>query len=443
MNGIGRIDEPTDLEEVGRYIRVKGWGITEDSEKMRLLLDEIILGEVNPFIDRKDVKKAFPNIKISGAIGFDQVFPMPELSPGSHVLSLKSVNDQAAQVLCSREIKYNDKIEHALSLVGVEMSRTCNFHCDMCPAHSQEARYLKKKMLADDELIEKIIPLLRSRKYRIKRVAAGAIWGEPLMNRKYFENTERIVNAYPSAFVVITTNGSFLTESNIERILNSGYIRQIAVSVDAGTRETYESIRKGGRWEILIQNLSRLIKEKEKRGLNRSAISTNFVVMKSNLRELPLYIRKMAGLGVNDIGAVNVHNVYSSDRNQGMFDLPWKVNDLAVEREQIVREALSIDLPEGVSLHLPSFVPDKQSAECSFNGASSMLIGIEGEVFPCCVIQSLNYEGRAEAESMGNVFEEELESIWNSRQFINFRLKMLKGEVPNPICLGCPFFYGM
>jgi wyosine [tRNA(Phe)-imidazoG37] synthetase (radical SAM superfamily) len=43
----------------------------------------------------------------------------------------------------------------------------------------------------------------------------------------------------------LTTNGSFLTPENIERV-DIKNLRQITVSVDAGTKQTYERIRKGG-----------------------------------------------------------------------------------------------------------------------------------------------------------------------------------------------------
>jgi radical SAM protein with 4Fe4S-binding SPASM domain len=217
----------------------------------------------------------------------------------------------------------------------------------------------------------------------------------------------------------------------------------VAVSVDAGKKETYESIRQGGKWEVLVENISKLVKERQARGLNRPLITTNFVVMKDNFEELPMYVREMASLHVDVVAVVNAHNVYSSDRNQGIFDLPGKPNEVAEKREEMIRKVLSIRLPRGTSILLPAFKPRKQLPECSLDAASSILVGIEGEVYPCCVIESLDYEGVAEAKSMGNVFRDELENIWNSKQFVDFRAKMLTGQAPSPICLNCPFFYDM
>ena len=60
----------------------------------------------------------------------------------------------------------------------------------------------------------------------------------------------------------------------------------LLVSIDAATRETYEKIRVGGRWEALLRSLS-LIKENRHRF---HPVSINMTVMRSNYREIPKFI---------------------------------------------------------------------------------------------------------------------------------------------------------
>jgi radical SAM protein with 4Fe4S-binding SPASM domain len=313
----------------------------------------------------------------------------------------------------------------------------------MCPAHSEKSRYIRKKLLADDSLIDNILPFLNNFNYTIKNIQAGAVWGEPLIDDKYFSNNEKLMRACPNASLYLTTNGSLLTSDNIEKILSKKYIKRIGVSVDAGNKETYEQIRKGGKWDTLLHNLSMIIERKKQQRVNTPVILTNFVIMKSNFKELPQYIKKMGKLGVDVISAVNPHNCYSTDSNSGIFDLPFKINNFAAERKLVLEQAMCIKLPKNTLLNLPSFTPRKESAECSFNGASRVIIGIEGEVYPCCVHQSLDYEGNQEAKPMGNVYEEKLESILKEKRFLDFRHKMLRGQSPSTICSNCPFFYGM
>jgi len=61
------------------------------------------------------------------------------------------------------------------------------------------------------------------------------------------------------------------------------------------------------------------------------------------------------------------------------------------------------------------FKPNKTSVERSLK-MQLLLVGIEGDVYPCCVLVSLDYEG-AEAQPMGNIFEDELDFIWNSERY--------------------------
>ncbi len=470
-------DDPAENEKIGRFIRVKGWVISENQRRIKLFIDNIPLGEILPFIYRSDVRATHPNMKISEPIGFDQVFTLPKLSTGFHTIFLKSIScrpivenffvqikksapwlelfplnliervgvreNRYIKSIYSHRINHHPRYDNIIRGIGIEMSRMCNFHCTMCPAHFEKSQYIKKKLIADDALIDRVIPFLENFSYTIRNIEAGATWGEPLMNERYFLNNEKVMNTCPNASLIITTNGSLLTSMNIEKILNAEYIKRIAISVDAGNKETYEKIRKGGKWDTLLHNLSNLIEKKKQLKLNRPIIHTNFVIMKSNFKELPQYVKTMGKLGVDIIGIVNAHNCYSSDSGEGIFDLPSKINNLSTERELVLREAKSIKLSENTVLNLPSFKPKKKSAECSFFGASRMIIGIEGEVYPCCVIQSLDYEGNEEVKPMGNVFDEELESIWKKERFLNFRLKMLRGQSPSPICINCPFFYNM
>jgi len=441
LNSLAQIDEPLDLEEVGKIIRVKGWAIKSDTETLGIYLDDILLGTVDPFIDRTDVSKGFPGI--SKPTGFDQVVSVPEVPDGRlHSLTIRSDDDHSSRTLSLRRVKYGD-FDSLLRIAVIDMSRMCNFHCEMCPAHSSKANHRSGRLIADQSLINAVLPLLKNPRYRIRRIGASAIWGEPLMNPMYFQNTEKIASTCPEASVSLYTNGSFLTESNITRLLDLECTKSITVSFDAGTKENYERIRKGGRWETVIRNLSALIGERRRRGKKIPTISTNFVVMKDNFRELPVYVKRMADLGVDVIGAVNAHSLYSSDMDQGVFDMPWRTNDVAEERERVLQEVRAIELPPGVSLGFPSFVPTRKSAECSFEGASRVLVDIDGDVYPCCVIQSLNYEGHPDARPMGNILKENIESILASRQFTDFRLKMLQREAPTSICSRCPFFYGM
>ena len=82
----------------------------------------------------------------------------------------------------------------------------------------------------------------------------------------------------------ITTNGLLL-----RKVIENSSIRQaisiFSVSVDAGTKEVYEDVRRPGKWSVLLENLLWL---SENRG--KSAVLLNFVLQNKNFKDLPAFV---------------------------------------------------------------------------------------------------------------------------------------------------------
>jgi MoaA/NifB/PqqE/SkfB family radical SAM enzyme len=77
------------------------------------------------------------------------------------------------------------------------------------------------------------------------------------------------------------TNGLLLTEEMWNKLSHiHDLIHSIEISVDAATKETYEKIRRGGKWEILLKNLEFIST------LKLSDVRLSFVVQDSNYMEM-------------------------------------------------------------------------------------------------------------------------------------------------------------
>jgi MoaA/NifB/PqqE/SkfB family radical SAM enzyme len=75
-------------------------------------------------------------------------------------------------------------------------------------------------------------------------------------------------------------------------------------SIDGATKETYERIRKPGKWDRLTDNVERFLRAR--RSLppwRRPLVDFNYVVMKSNLAELPDFVDLAAGWDAYSITA--------------------------------------------------------------------------------------------------------------------------------------------
>jgi molybdenum cofactor biosynthesis enzyme MoaA len=83
---------------------------------------------------------------------------------------------------------------------------------------------------------------------------------------------------------VLKTNG-LLIKKQLEnlRILNN--ITHYSISVDAGTKEIYEDVRRPGRWELLIENFDFL------QSIDKNKITTlNFALQNKNYRDIESFI---------------------------------------------------------------------------------------------------------------------------------------------------------
>jgi len=112
----------------------------------------------------------------------------------------------------------------------------------------------------------------------------------------------------------ITTNGLLL-----RKVIENSSIRPavsiFSISVDAGSAEVYEQVRRPGKWSVLIENLEWLSTNKK-----NSKVRLNFVLQKTNFRDLPAFMElckkyNFAGSiqSLNDWGTWNSKPVLNPD----------------------------------------------------------------------------------------------------------------------------------
>ena len=75
----------------------------------------------------------------------------------------------------------------------------------------------------------------------------------------------------------------------------------LTLSVDGGTKATFEAIRTPMKWEKLLSRFDRLREIKRERGSRYPIISVTSVLMRRTIREMPTLIQ-LAGLGVVALG---------------------------------------------------------------------------------------------------------------------------------------------
>ena len=185
------------------------------------------------------------------------------------------------------------------SQLELSISNTCNLQCVMCNGEwsssirSQREGLPPLPKVYDDSFFEGLEPFLP----HLRRVKF--LGGEPFLAAETLRVMEMLVDANPEARCHVTTNGTQWTP-RVERIMDMLPV-DVAVSIDGATAETYESIRQGSSWDVVMRNLDRFQEIAERKGTD---VTITFCLMTVNWHEFADFCR-MAD--ERDIGcAVNV-----------------------------------------------------------------------------------------------------------------------------------------
>ena len=176
--------------------------------------------------------------------------------------------------------------------VSLEPTTACNLRCPECPsglrAFSRPTGNLKEDFFRKtvDELYRDLIYLI------------FYFQGEPYINPKFLE---MVAHARGRGIYTITsTNGHFLNNENARRTIESGLDRLI-ISVDGTTQETYESYRKEGNLEVVLEGARNVVKWKKKLKSRTPHIIFQFLVVRPNEHQIDEIYRIAREIGIDEV----------------------------------------------------------------------------------------------------------------------------------------------
>ncbi len=184
------------------------------------------------------------------------------------------------------------------SIIDFSHDRSCNLACPSCRVDkillTEGGEYEEKKSF-HDQLVDEYFSAPSNRKFEIKVTGSG----DPFASKIYREFLMDLDGAdYPNLTVNLQTNGVMFTEKNWKKIHrihdNLGYI---LVSCDASTAETYDPIRKGGDWDLLMKNLEHLGKQRVAGKFQH--LRMDFVVQAENFHEMADYVDLSKKIGAD------------------------------------------------------------------------------------------------------------------------------------------------
>ena len=165
----------------------------------------------------------------------------------------------------------------------IEIGNKCNLNCTCCETQKSIRPHTEIK----PSLFEKAVEAFSKMGYR-------KIWlhtnNEPLFNKNIIELCT-ILNK-KKLFIHVSTNG-MLVRDFIDNYIKADLdisLLDFRYSIDGGTKTTFESIRKGASFEVLIDGLN-YIKKVYKRNNRKCKLSVNYNLSTETLIEVPIFVK--------------------------------------------------------------------------------------------------------------------------------------------------------
>lgn len=302
-------------------------------------------------------------------------------------------------------------------ILQIFLSDLCNLHCVMCCNKTEER---KQEYSLDYKMVEKIIltnPQL---------LVIEWLGGEPTL----YPHFEKLLDLAHEQKIkqVLVTNGSLLNKRIINKLIE--YNVDVTISIDAPIKSLYEKIRIGGNFDKLKNNLKLFVKEKKKRQHSFDLLTVNYVVLKNNYKYILKMVDFIKQTGIKNIffesditnGIYSVSNISEKDYKTFQKTLlniknNKKYNDMKI----LIDESFFTVEAEPIK----NFSAIKEENRCLVPWIS------------CCIYSNGNVSNSMFCSHViGNIHNNDLEQIWNSKENIKIRKQIIKNSTKQ-ICDLC------
>ena len=307
-------------------------------------------------------------------------------------------------------------------LIHFEINDRCNLQCIMCGRRSDSIPRDTGEL--DPGLIKRIAPWLVYAKY-----VGLAGNGEPFLHPQLFEILEILheSNTVPS----LVTNGTLLTRECLERLMGIG-ASILTVSFDGGSKETFESIRVGARFDQILDSLEMLSRMKREKNSPFPVVNFLVCIQEKNKHELKEILHHAKRLGVPKVDFQTLFPFTDEGREYRIRDLGeiHRIFAPVFETSQTLGieaslSPLAFGLQERLQYEGREFTPGLPLF-CE-NIWQTLHVDVKGNVRFCCF-----WIGSC----LGNLSDKTIPELWNHPDFIALRDKIAKGIIPEQ-CAHC------
>lgn len=314
-----------------------------------------------------------------------------------------------------KKIKLFSKVT---SLV-VTLTTRCNISCIMCEEINIPWDIPKKTV---DEVIL-LLPYLEQ-----------IIWqGGEILLLDYFKQLLEEAGGYPNLHQSIITNGLPITEELANKLVRDNV--ELTFSIDAVTKELYESIRKKAKFEELLNNIGLVNHIRKRDNLKSMSFRMHVVVMESNYKQLRKFIEFAKDFEFDSLHLMPIWGNLESKENiflhKNEIALSFIKDNIGWVEEKAKEYNVNLlnSLPfSSNNIELKERSRSNNSKMLCYMPWKRLVINPAGYVCPACHCK----------EMVGNVLEDTLSDIWNNEKMQDYRRRILDQDYfdfCNPDCI--------
>ncbi len=336
-----------------------------------------------------------------------------------------------------------------LNKLYIEATTGCNLDCQMCVRHAWEEPIGAMSYATFTSLMEQVKELPAP-----PTIHFGG-FGEPMSHPRFLDMAQMAKDL--GARVEMTTNGMLLTEDKAMALFEMGF-DQLFVSIDSVDPQKYADIRVGADFNQVFENLKTLRRLKLYHGTKYAnpQVGIAFVVMKSNIHELPLLPHLAIQLNAKEIKVSNLVPHLPEMENEIVYDLAMRSltyrrgGDTAntslpkINFDEVTGKPLRDLLNAPTSVGFMHLNLNERENYCQFVQDGYAMVCRDGRVAPCMSYMHAHteylkgYKREIKAVSFGNIREQSLKSIWESEEYTDFRRRLKEFKFsPCTFCSGC------
>ncbi len=285
----------------------------------------------------------------------------------------------------------------------LEPTNICNLKCPLCPTGAGTLRrpggYLPLETYRRlvEELSRKLFMVL--------------LWnqGESFLHRDFLEMI-RIADRC-GIWTYASTNGHFLDDP--AELVRTG-LGTLLISVDGASAETYQTYRRSGDFQLVLDNMRRLVTAKRELGSATPVIHLQFIIMKHNEHELGEITRLAREIGVDRLTLKTVQ-IYSEEDIES-----WLPRDAARSRYRVMED-------DGGRAHFTMKHGYPNRCLSLWNQA---VVHAGGELVVCCFDKDSDFP-------MGDMGRDTFQEVWRSKRYQEFRRQLFRNRGRLPMCRNC------